>query len=193
MMNFEYMFGNYYTRTFCDIFPDFNTFKAEYVESELDDTRATITEASLKSLYYLLYARYGNSHTIFYDENQFKYNVFSLIFMYGPTWERRLELQHKLRSLTEDELTTGSTTSQTHAYNPSSLSPEEINYINEQNKTKYVKSKMEGLSMGAQHLEKDVTKEFLDRFQSLFIRILVPNVPLYYQTNLPDITQGDDE
>ena len=192
MMNFEYMFGNYYTRTFTDIFPDFNTFKAEYVESQLADTRATLKEESLKSLYYLLYARYGNSHVIFYDENQFKYNVFSLIFMYGPTWERKLDLQHKLRSLTEDELITGSTTSQTHAYNPSSLSPEEINYINEQNKTKYVKSKMEGLSMGAQHLEKDVTKEFLDRFQTLFIRILVPNIPLYY-VNEQNLLEGDDE
>lgn len=190
MTDFDYLFGNFYTKTFAEVFPSFSHFKADYEESELDAEGNSLAENSLKSLYYLLYARYGNSHIIFYDDMQFKYNVFSTIFMYGPTWERRLNLQSKLRALTDEELTAGTIANHTHAYNPSSLSEEEINYINEQNKTKYTKSKLEGYAMGAQLLEKDITKEFIDKFQKLFIKVIVPYSPLYYTTN---ITEGDDE
>ena len=43
------------------------------------------TDANATTLYYLLYARYGNSHIVNTDENQFTYKLFSTIFMYGPT------------------------------------------------------------------------------------------------------------
>lgn len=47
----------------------------------------------------MLYARYGNNPIANYDETQFKYKVFSVIFQYGPTWEKRLSVQETLRGM----------------------------------------------------------------------------------------------
>ena len=59
----------------------------------------TITSQNATTLYYLLYAKYGNNPIANYDETQFKYKVFSTIFQYGPTWEKRLSVQNTLRNL----------------------------------------------------------------------------------------------
>ena len=82
-------FGNFRTRTFSDIYGSASVFKNTFVDSGIP---LEITDTSLTTLYYLLYARYGNSHIASMDENQFKYKVQSIVFMYGPTWEKRLEL-----------------------------------------------------------------------------------------------------
>lgn len=65
----------------------------------------TITDNNATTLYYLLYARYGNTPIANYDENQFKYKIFSVIFQYGPTWEKRLEVQGLLRQMSLDDMT----------------------------------------------------------------------------------------
>ena len=59
----------------------------------------TISNQNATTLYYLLYARYGNTPIANYDENQWKYKMFSIIFQYGPTWEKRLDIQTTLRGL----------------------------------------------------------------------------------------------
>lgn len=98
-------------------------------------------------LYYLLYARYGNNPIANRDVNQFKYKAFSIIFQYGPTWEKRLDIQKKLRELTAEELATGSKAIYNTALNPSTApstqATDELNYINQQNTTNYKKSKMD--------------------------------------------------
>ena len=65
----------------------------------------TITDQNATTLYYLLYARYGNTPIANFDENQFKYKIFSVIFQYGPTWEKRLEVQGLLRQMSLDDMT----------------------------------------------------------------------------------------
>ena len=67
----------------------------------------TISVNNAMTLYYLLYAKYGNSPIANFDETQFKYKLFSVIFMYGPTWEKKLEIQATLRGLTEAQIKTG--------------------------------------------------------------------------------------
>lgn len=64
----------------------------------------TINLQNATTLYYLLYARYGNTPIANYDEQQFKYKVFSVIFQYGPTWEKRLSVQGILRNLQLSDL-----------------------------------------------------------------------------------------
>ena len=63
-----------------------------------------ITDSELTMIYYLLYSRYGNNPYAADDLYRFKYNLFSTIFMYAPTWLKRLDIQNKLRNLTDDEL-----------------------------------------------------------------------------------------
>lgn len=180
------VYGNFRTRKFSDIYESFETFKMQYEESGIP---ALLSEESLKTLYFLLYAKYGNSNIASNDENQFKYKVYSTIFMYGPTWEKRIEIQKKLRALSDDEIMIGSTAIYNAALNPSSAPTtqtlEELQYINSQNTTKYKKSKIEAYQALYSLLETDVTEEFLNKFKKLFIKIVEPQKPLWY------ITEGE--
>lgn len=175
------LYGNFRTRTFCEIFPDLETFKAEYQATPL------VSIDNVDQLYYLLYARYGNSNIASSDENQFKYKLWSTIFMYGPTWEKRLEVQQKLRALTDDEIRAGGNAVHNTALNPGTTPPadEVLSYINQQNTTKYKKSMLEGYATLLTLLETDVTEDFISKFKKLFLTVVNPELPLWY------ITEGD--
>ena len=178
--------------TFTYFFSSADQFIEGYKESAFGAGTNVLSDSTLTQLFYLLYARYGNSHTYYTDSTQFKYNVYSLVFMYGPTWEKRIELQSKLRALKDDELTEGTTATHTHADNPGTLNLDSINYIDSENKTKYKKSKIEGIAMAEQLLTADVTRDFLNKFAKLFIRIIGLYEPIYFKDT--DISiEGDDE
>ena len=174
--------GNYRTRKFKQIFPDTDAFVAEVMASDL----SVIEEKDLRTIYALLYARYGNSSIASDDENQFKYGIYSIIFMYGPTWAKRLEVQKSLRELDINELQTGGKAIYNTALNPgsqpSTAALTELTYINQQNTTNYKKSKAEAYSILLSLLETDITKQFIDKFNKLFVCIVQPDYPLYYAT-----------
>lgn len=180
------LYGNFRTRTFTDIYSDFESFKTDYIGCDIP---TTIDDTALKTLYYLLYARYGNSNIASSDEIQFKYKVFSTIFMYGPAWQKRLDIQKKLIGLGDDEILVGATAIYNSAYNPetapSTQATEELNYINQQNVTKYKKSKLEAYAVLEELIKTDVTEQFIGKFKKLFITIVEPELPLWYTT------QGD--
>lgn len=185
-------YGNFRTRTFANIFEEEDVFNQTLKECGVP---LKITEESLSTLFYLLYARYGNSHIASYDENQFIYKVASTIFMYGPTWEKRIEIQDKLRDLSlEDgsDIFKGSQAIYNSANAPGTsladnVGPDgKVDYISGQNTTDYRKSKLEGYATLASLLETDVTKEFLDKFANLFLKIVEPYSPLWYVTEVEE-------
>ena len=175
------LYGNYRTRTFTDIYGDLDLFLEEYAECGIP---VVLEETSLRTLYYLLYARYGNSNIASSDETQFKYKLFSTIFMYGPAWQKRLDIQTKLIELEDDEILVGATAIYNSALNPESAPStqtlEELNYINQQNVTKYKKSKLEAYSILTELIKTDVTEQFIGKFKKLFITIVEPELPLWY-------------
>ena len=174
------MFGNFRTKKFNDIYNDVNSFLTDYEGIGIPNI---ITTTNATTLYYLLYARYGNSTIANFDENQFKYKLFGIIFQYGPTWEKELSIQAELRGLTTDEIREGSRAIYNKALNPNSApTTEELDYISEQNTTKYRKSKIEGYGLLMELLKRDVTEEFLNKFKKLFISITEPYSPLWYAT-----------
>ena len=177
--------GNYLTRRFKEIFPDTETFVSENLDSDLK----VLNEKYLSILYALLYARYANSCIASYDEHQFKYSMWSLIFMYGPTWVRRLEVQDELRKLDIEDLRAGGKAIYNTALNPSNApgtaTTEELNYINQQNTANHKKGKVDAYANLMQLLETDVTEEFISKFKKLFITIVQPDMPLWYITT-PD-------
>ena len=177
------LFGNYKTEKFTDIYTNFEDFLKDYGDNGI---KKTISEDSLKTLYYLLYSKYGNSHICNYDINQFKYRLFSTIFQFGPTWEKRLEIQDKLRNLTDEELLSGSKQINNHAYNPSTepstTDTTELPFVNEQATTKFKKGKLDGYAILTSLLETDVTEEFLNKFKKLFLLVIEPQLPLWYVT-----------
>lgn len=182
------LFGNFVNRKFSDIFPDVDVFTESYKNSGLYKDPNKLSDDGITVLYYLLYARYGNSTIASFDEGQFTYKVFSLMFMYGPAWESKLKLQEELRKLVDDpdKLTEGAFTIHNHSYNPSTdpatTSEQILNTINDQNTSRFKKGKLDAFAMAAEILKTDVTEAFIGKFKKLFIVIVEPNLPLWYET-----------
>lgn len=172
------LYGNYRTHTFTDIFEDFDTFKTAYAASVFN---GALTNDNLQILYYLLYARFGNSHIANSDENQFKYKLYATIWQFGPVWEKKLDVQSELRALTLADLQEGTKQVSDHAYNPSTIPSGEIETVNEQDRTKYKKSKADAYGLIMDLMEQDVTEEFIVKFKPLFLIITEPQEPLLYR------------
>lgn len=182
-------FGNFRTRTFSEIYGDSTAFKNSFKNSGIP---LEITDTSLTTLYYLLYAKYGNSHIASFDENQFKYKLQSIVFMYGPTWEKRLEIQKKLRNLSEADIVKGSQAIYNSATAPGTElaglvdGEGKLDYIDGQNTTAYRKSKLEGYAILYELIKTDVSREFINKFRELFLKIVEPYSPLWYSTEIGD-------
>ena len=130
--------------------------------------------------------------------------------MYGPTWEKRLEIQKNIRDLLKDgkiseDLLQGGKAIYNTALNPSTAvqggenganvgtnTMTELKYINQQNTTNYKKSLPEAYSILIELLNTDVTSRFLAQFAKLFLKVVTPEVPLWYVTDRRD-PEVDDE
>ncbi len=180
----------YSTMIFTDVWDDAGEFADEYEGSGLYIPNSHISDDSAATVFYLLYARYGNSPIANRDVNQFKYKVFATIMQYGPTWEKRLEVQKAIRDLTADDIRLGSKAIYNQAMNPSTepttSTLDEITYINAQNTTNYKKSPLDGYATLLELLDTDVTKEFIDKFKICFKTFVQPERPLIYVTEDED-------
>lgn len=151
----------YDTNLFCDIWESSDEFLADYKNTGSEYTNqvpTTITDDNAVMTYLLLFSRYGNNPIANYDVTQFKTKIFTIIWQYGPAWEKRLSMQSDIRNLTLQEITAGTrtdwssegeqsqsnsgsdTTINNHAYNPSTApstqSTSELDYIDQQNVAK---------------------------------------------------------
>lgn len=191
MSNVE-MIPQYDTKLFNEIWESVNDFCYDYQHVGIP---TTISVQSAMTLYYLLYAKYANNPLANYDENQFKYKVFSIIYSYGPTWEKKLSIQTRLRSLSEDDLLKGSKAIYNTALNPSDApgtgTLEELDYINSQNTTNYKRSVMEAYGQLWNLLSTDVTTEFINRFKICFKMVVRPERTWIYVTDTEDEDDGE--
>ena len=191
----NYLYGNYRTRSFNDIYSNIDNFKTDfdfYKNCGLDPN--LLKPESINTIFYLLCAKYGNSHIANSDENQFKLKLFSTIFQYSPYWEKKLSIQSTLRGLTEAQLLEGSKQINNHSYNPSTPPStdtlDELETINEQTATKYRKSRLDAYGLLSELLERDVTEEFLNKFKKLFLVIVEPQLPLWY---VSEVNEEEEE
>ena len=147
----------YDTNLFCEIWDSSDKFLADYNNTGTEFTNqvpTTISQENALMTYLLLFSRYGNNPIANYDVNQFKNKIFTIIWQYGPAWEKRLSMQEDIRNLTLQEIMTGTktdwssegtqsqnnsgtdTTINNHAYNPSTApttqSTNELDYIDQQ-------------------------------------------------------------
>lgn len=178
------LYGNFRNPKFTDIYENVESFIEDYNNVGI---KPNLTKnETVETLYYLLYAAYGNSTIASSDVTRFKYQLFSTIFSYGPTWEGRLRIQSHLRALLDNptELFAGATQVNNQAYNPgtapSTSSTDELAAINQQVVTKYKKDKMTGYATLMDLLATDVTTEFIKKFNKLFIKIVQPEEALWY-------------
>lgn len=179
------MIEQYNRKYLMQIWEDRETFVADFQDSGLDEDNL-ISEESLKKLFLLLYARYGNNPIANQDENQFKYKVYSIVYQYGPTWQRKIEIQKTLRGLSETDLLTGQKTINNHAFNPSTAPStstlDELPKIDAQTTSINKRSKLDAYNTLWNILETNVTANFLDKFKDLFMKVVAPQHPLLYES-----------
>ena len=185
------MTPQYDTMLFTEVWDEAGEFVSDYKSSGLYISNNKISDTSASTLFYLLYAKYGNSPIANRDVTQFQYKVFSIIFEYGPTWEKELDVQSKIRALTDDDIRLGSKAIYNQAMNPATKPStgdlEELEYINQQNTTNYRKSPLEGYAILVDLLKDDITKRFIDRFNICFKTFVSPEKPLLY------VSQEDED
>lgn len=194
-------YGSFRTRTFYEIFPDLEAFREALNETPFKtvlQTRGDEPPFPIEIAYGLLFARYGNSHSSFSSEAIFRYNIFSTLFMYGPSWAKRLQIQQKVRQMSEDDAIAGATIIYNHAQNPNTVpttqTTEELDYINDQNVHKHRRNKLEAYANLIALVDTDVSEEFINKFRKFFIQIIAPDTPLLYKINESDyeITEQED-
>lgn len=177
----------YSTEKFSDIYEKVSEFLSDYHNIGITPV---ISDSNASLLFYLLYGRYGNNPIANMDITQWKYKIFSVVFQYGPTWEKRLDIQAKLRGLSDDEILIGSKAIYNHAFNPS-VAPStqnmtELPYINDQNTTNFKRSKLDAYTLLLELLETDVTEEFIDKFRPCFKQFVRPEKPLLFVTEVDE-------
>lgn len=142
-------------------------------------------DTDLTQLYYLLYARYGNSAISGFDINQWKYRMFYDINAYMPTYLQKKEIQANLRALGLDTIKDGGKTINNHAISPADPMATDsdviLTYINDQIVGNVKLSDLEGYVKKYNVLDDSITDEFLDKFEHLFITITYPQFPLLYE------------
>lgn len=202
MIPYDVAYGNMRNYTFADMYPTIDAFMngkkdtfGEYISIGYKTAAIPqkISDESATTLYYLLYGQYGNSTIVGIDNNQWCYKLWSIVYMYGGTWEKRIAIQDEVRALTIDDAVKGGTSINNQSLNPSEApvndSEDILKTINTQIVNRFNKSKVEGYQYLMDLLETDVTKAFLDKFKVLFLKIVAPEEPLYYETEL---IEGED-
>lgn len=190
------LYGNYRTRSFNEIYSNLPDFVADFEQYKAVGLNPGFANSSsINTVFYLLCARYGNSHIANASENQFKIKLFSYIFQFAPYWEKKLSIQSTLRGLTEAQILEGSKQINNHSYNPSTepstATLEEFTTTNEQTATKFKKSRLDAYGILSELLERDVTEEFINKFKKLFLVVVEPQIPLWYVTDINQ--EGEDE
>lgn len=184
------MLPQYSTELFTDIWDNVADFKSDLADSPFAGCISTSNPDNVSIVFYLLYARYGNNPIANQDITQWKFKIFSVIYQYGPTWEKRLDLQKKIRELTDSDLLTGSKAIHNHAFNPSTTpstsSLTELTYINDQQTSSFKKNKLDAYTQQWDMLETDVTEDFLIKFKKCFKNFVSPEKPLLYVTDLDE-------
>lgn len=185
MLN-DYAKGNFQSETFANSFGDVETFKSSWNASPFKSIApAIITDDQLSVIFYLLYARYGNSHYATWDPHQAEYQIHSAIFKYAPTWIRKYAVQKSLVLLTDAQLLEGAKTIYNHAYNPGTApTTEELDQVDDQNTTTAKRSALDGYEYLTSLLNDSLTDRFLDKFKDIFLKFVEPTGPIWYPEDI---------
>lgn len=181
------MTPQYSTVLFTDIWEEAADFKTDFLASPFVGALKSSSPDNVTLLYYLLYGKYGNNPIANNDIEQFKMKLFGIIFAYGPAWEKRLDIQSKVRALSETDILTGSRAIKNIALNPqttpSSSSLDELTFINQQDSMNWKRSKMEAYGQLWDLISTDVTTQFINQFKVCFKIFVRPEKPLLYITD----------
>jgi hypothetical protein len=180
-------FGTYNTVTFSDHFPDYETWEEKiggmltipYLDATLHPGIP-----SPETIYTLLMAEYKNSHVASDDPTRFVLKCAALMYQYAPQYQREMEIQVKLRDMTQDEMLNGGETIANEAAHPGKTmdvdAHEKVTTVNAQRTAWRQKDKATAYAELYALLDADITTRFVNRFRRLFIVNATPRKPLLY-------------
>lgn len=169
---------------FNNVFPDADTFLQNYknYEAAIDNLNA-VEDKYVVVTWQLISSKFGNTPIRSEDESQFKLSVFSVMFSEAPSFVTRLNVQAKVRNLTDAELIEGETSIANAARNPATApgtqSMNELPYIDNQNVTKQKRSKLQAYALQLGLLENDLSETYVRKFEPLFARVILPAEYIY--------------
>lgn len=193
-------YGSSRTRSFADIFPDFETFQNAWNNTVFSQQAVALSQTipegegpqNLALIYELLLSRYANSTIASSDENRFVLQCMATIFQYAPAWIKRLDIQHTLHEmdLNSEEFLRGSSMISNISLNPSEDPANDtmaaLSTVNQQNVNTQKRDKFKALAILEELLKTDITGAFIDKFRPLFRIIVAPQRPLFYITEEPN-------
>ena len=100
----------YTTKKFVDVWKDYASFSTDYTNLMplvSGGVATPLTSDNQQALYYLLYAKYGNTPIICEDEFQWKMMIMATIITYVPTWQKKKAIQVSMRGLEEADIIQG--------------------------------------------------------------------------------------
>lgn len=190
-------YGSSRTRSFSDIFPDFETFQNVWSMTTFSQQATALDQnipegksvSNLRLIYELLLGRYANSTIASSDENRFMLQCMSTIFQHAPAWIKRLEIQHTLHdmNLDSEEFLHGAWQINNLALNPSSDPSSDDDYhtlknLNQQTVNMQKRDKFKALAILDELLRTDITEDFINKFKYLFRVMVSPQRPLFYES-----------
>lgn len=185
---FDTYYGGFRNALFLEVFPDYAAFEEARDLVALPDRLASAD--TLKTIYTLLCARYGESVIAYNSIHLFKQAIFSTIFSHAPAWEKRIELQDRLRELTQDQIARSTRAVHNHSYNdgtpPGTGADELLPTTDAQNTSTFYRGELDGIRDVWALLDVDATEDFLNEFRPHFIAIVAPSHPLLYNVSQLD-------
>ena len=177
-------YGGFQNSAFCEVYKELDSFLDDYNNLGIP---AKLKEDSIKTVWYLLNAKYNTSTIAYNSVYQFKLQLFSTIFKFGPWWEKQLELQDRVRTMDFQTIAReGTKAIYNEAVNdsraPSTNTLQQIPFINKQNVNLYKKGQLETVAQIQALLERDFTTEFINKFEPLFAKIVAPDFVRLYDT-----------
>lgn len=178
------MYPIYDRKLFSDVYPDANKFLQDYknYESSIDNLNK-VEDKYVTLTWQLVASRFANTPIRSQSEEQFKLSVFGIMFSEAPTFVKRLDIQAKVRNLSDAELMEGETAIANAARNPATApgtqSMDELPYIDNQNVTKQKRSKLQAYALQLSLLESDLSEPYVRKFEPLFARVIVDAEYIY--------------
>lgn len=172
------------TEYFNQIWENHDDFLEEYRNAPLK--RDEIDQETAKTIYYLIYARFGNTPIANISLDQFKIKFWAIVYINAPAWKKREEIQLKIRTMSDSDLFTSNkqiyNTAENPANEPSTDANNELLFIDRQAVNKNIRGKIDGYALLWDLLKTDVTTMFLDKFKVLFQKFVRPERPLLYES-----------
>ena len=181
--NYGPLTGSHRMPKFSDVWVSAEDFMKD-INAQPIITPSDYKEGDLERIFYLLYAKYGNSTIAANDVNRFKFGVYTIIYSSAMPWLKKMEVQKRLYSMQEEEMLKGSrqiyNTAQNPSVDPGTSTESELPYIDGQNVSINKRGVLEGYGVLMSLLRLDVTADFLNKFKSLFLTVVYPEDELTY-------------